>query len=123
MYELADRPPKAGSLKESLFLTVWLKRQELELAKWRVVAQGAANPAAVGGTYTDLISAVFPFMKGLKKEEEKKMIERMQKEVAKGAIMFKPIVQSSPFQDRVKKMSLPDETMAKLRSAAKKRGK
>jgi hypothetical protein len=88
-----------------------------------VVAQGAANPAAVGGTYTDLISAVFPFMKGLKKEEEKKMIERMQKEVAKGAIMFKPIVQSSPFQDRVKKMSLPDETMAKLRSAAKKRGK
>jgi hypothetical protein len=124
MYELADRPPKAGSLKESLFLSVWLKRQEIELAKWRVVAQGAANASAVGATYGDLITAIFPFSKGTKKEEEKKMIERMKKEVARGPIMFKPIIQD-PFREKVKRMTMPNETLVKLKNAATKakRGK
>lgn len=122
MYELADRPPKAGSLKESLFLTVWLKRQELELAKWRVVAQGMADASKVGGTYLELVSAIFPFYGNLKKVEDQKLLERMQKEIAKGVISFTPIL-TNPFKDKVKRMSMPDETLQKLRSAATKRGK
>ena len=120
MYELADRPPKAGSLKESLFLTVWLKRQELELAKWRVVAQGMANREEVGKTYLDLISAVFPFYKDIKKVSDQALIEKMQKEIAKGPIAFTPIM-ANPFRDKVKRMSMPDETMEKLRKAAARR--
>jgi hypothetical protein len=117
MYELADRPPKAGSLKDSLFLTVWLKRQEIELAKWRVVAQGAANGAEVGGTFKDLIASIFPFMKDATRTSDKKLIEQMQKEVARGPITFTQI-NTNPFKDKVKKMAMPDETMQKLRKAA-----
>lgn len=120
MYELADRPPKAGSLKEALLLSVWLKRQEIELAKWRVVAQGAANAKEVGTVYGELVEAVFPFAKGFKRESDKKLVEMMKKEIAKGPIVFRPLLQQNPFKDKVQRMAMPDATLAKFR---KNRGK
>ena len=84
MYEMSDRPPKAGSLKESLFLTVWLRRQEIDVARWRVIAQGFANREAVGDAFKDLIAAVFPFQKDMRRASDKKLVEQMQKEIAKG---------------------------------------
>ena len=121
MYELADRPPKAGSLRDSLFLTVWLRRQELELSKWRVVAQGLLNGKAVEEPFQALINQIFPFLKGAQKKQDKKMMELMRKEIAKGPIAFTPLLEN-PFKNRMKTMTLPDETMAKLRQSRRRRG-
>jgi uncharacterized protein YoaH (UPF0181 family) len=122
LYDKADRPPKAGSLKEALFLSVWLRRQEFELAKWKLMAQGFANGNAVAGPFRELIVALFPFQKGLQQQQDKELVERMQKEIAKGALMITPII-ADPFRERAKKLALPDETMKKLRDAQAAREK
>jgi hypothetical protein len=57
-----------------------------------------ANSEHVGKAYQEFIDSVFPFMKGERKDEDKKMLDRMAKEVAKGPISFKTVDVRSVFQ-------------------------
>lgn len=49
---------------------------------------------------------VFPFLEGEKTQKDAEMVKTMQREVAKGPILFSPQNMPNPFQDRVKKMRL-----------------
>jgi hypothetical protein len=120
LYDKADRAPKAGSLREALFLHVWLKRQEQKVAEMRVLAQGLANAEHVGKAFQDYINTVYPFAKDVTKDSDKKMLEAVEKEVAKGAITFTPI-ENNILKNAAKKYTMADEDVQKLRSAANKR--
>jgi len=120
LYDKADRAPKAGSLKEALFLHVWLKRQEQRVAEVRVLAQGLANAEHVNKSFQEFIEAVYPFAKDVKKDSDKKMLEAVEKEVSRGAISFTP-VQNNILRDAAKKYVMSDENVQKLRDAANKR--
>lgn len=125
LYEKANRPPKAGSLKEALFLHVWLKRQERDVAMVRVVAQGlaiiASDGKAIGDAFKSFINAVFPFMGDVQADSDKALIERMKKEAAAGVVQF-TVEQVSPLMNRAKVLSAPDEFRKKLTDAARKKG-
>lgn len=103
-----------------MFLHVWLKRQEQRVAEVRVLAQGLANAEHVGKAFQEYINTVYPFAVEVKSESDKKMMEAVEKEVAKGAITFTPI-QNDILRNAAKKYSMSDEDLQKLRGTANKR--
>jgi len=81
--------------------------------KYKVMAQGFASAEHVQSAFKELIGSMFPFQKVVQKDEDKKMLEMMQKEVAKGPISFKP-VETNILRQRAKTMAAPDEFRKKL---------
>lgn len=103
-----------------MFLHVWLKRQEQRVAEVRVLAQGLANSEHLGKTFQDFIETIYPFAKDTRTASDKKLMETVEREVAKGAIKFTPI-QNNILRDAVKKYTMSDEDIQRLRSSAEKR--
>jgi hypothetical protein len=110
------RPPPTGSLREALFLTIWLRRQQAELYKAQIVALGLAHTAKSQDpikAYQSLSEAIYPFLTNLKSEGDQKMVEAMKKEVSKGMVLFNE-VNMRPLRERAQKLSLPSEHMERL---------
>lgn len=107
-------------MREALFLHVWLNRQEQRVAEIRVMAQGLANAEHVGKAFQDYIKLVYPFAKETMAVSDKKMMEAVEKEVAKGAIMFTPI-ENNILKNAAKKYTMSDEAVQKLRKASANR--
>ena len=126
LYEKAVRPPPADSLREALFLTVWLRRQEIEIQKTKAILMalgdivaGKGNEGAVKG-FNAYYAAALPFIKKEQAATDAKMLEAMRKEVARGPVFFKPVEEKNLFKDKAKSMSLPDSFRKNL--ADKSRG-
>lgn len=103
-------------------MTVWLRRQEAEVYKARIFAQGIVDLSEDGAKATSdvfkkFITASLPFMEKEQMESDKKMKAAMEREVKKGVIVFNA-PQSNPLVQRARAMSLPDEFRQRL--AAKK---
>ncbi len=117
LYDKTVRSPPVGSLKEALFLTIWLKRQEADLARLRLVATGfaasAQDASAIDKSFQTVVALVFPFLKQSKEETDKKLVEVMNKEVAKGPIFFTPAM-PSPLRTRAAQMRVPDDFREKM---------
>lgn len=123
LYEKADRPPKAGSLKEALFLSVWLKRQEARIVEARILAQGLSDLIGeknnVAEVFQNLIVAILPYSKQEQVKTDEKMKEAMKREVARGVITFKT-EGDSPLQKRAKVIREPDEMTKKMIERARR---
>lgn len=121
MYDKATRLPPVGSLKEGLFLTVWLRRQEMEVRK------GAMLVSAIGDliqkesskhvveAYKAFVDVAFPFAVKVKGESDKELVDRMKKEADRGPITFSQVATGSPFQNAAKQMRMQPEFRQKLR--------
>lgn len=128
LYELASRPPKAGSLREAIFLTVWLRRQEAKALEMRIMAQGLSDivgsskggKTSVPEIFPKYLAALFPFMKQEQAGKDAEMKEMMQRQVAKGVLTFDPM-STSFIKKKAKEMSVPDEWAEKLRERAKEK--
>jgi hypothetical protein len=120
----ATLPPK-GSLREALFLTVWLRRQEAEVFKTRIFAQGFVDIDEDGakGTaevFKRYVASALPFLEKSQTATDKQMKEAMQREVKKGVIKFSAPT-SNPLVQRAKSMRLPDEFRQKMLNRTGKR--
>ena len=124
LYEKASVLPPKGSLKEALFLTVWLKRQEAEVLKTRVMAQGIVDLAKHGAEATAklfkiYVGAALPFLAKSSEASDQKMKSVMEREVKKGVIVF-DAPSSNPLQQRAKVFQMDAETRTKLASRGKR---
>jgi hypothetical protein len=100
-------------------LTVWLRRQEQELQRVRLLAQGLqeisdAKESGVSGVYKDFLLALLPNTKKSQESTDKQMTDAMRREVARGTIIIKPPAFSNPLVTRAKEMRMPDELRQKL---------
>lgn len=127
LYDKADRPPKAGSLREALFLHVWLKREEQRVKGALVLAEGMAEMVASSGGKTkvpdkfkEFVLSVFPFLEKEEVNSDMKMKEVMKREVAKGPIQFTSVANNT-LKAAAKRLSMPDEFKERLRAKASKR--
>jgi hypothetical protein len=99
-----------------MFLHVWLKRQEIEIAKTRILAQGLADASHVGKAFSDYQTKVLPFMKQAQAAGDAELKKAMDKEVAKGAISFQQVKENF-FKRRATELSMPDSYRARLRDS------
>jgi hypothetical protein len=124
LYEKTSVLPPKGSLREALFLTVWLKRQEAEVLRTRVLAQGIVDLSEKGAEATADVfkkyaASALPFLAKSQGDTDKKMKEAMEKEVKKGVIVFNA-PQSNPLQQRAKAIRMDAETREKLATRGKR---
>jgi hypothetical protein len=127
LYEKTNRSPKAGSLREAVFLAVWLKRQEAKVYEQRLVAQAFSDLITlekgsaenIQKAFTLYLNSVLPYREGQQEVDDKQLREAMQKQVAKGAVTFKPVA-TDMLKQKVRTMRLPDEFQRALREKAKK---
>jgi hypothetical protein len=129
LYDKTSVLPPDGSLREALFLTVWLKRQEAEVMKARMFAQAFAELGGGEGhemkatvqNYKDLLSVMLPYMEQQRGNKDQEMKQFMEREVKKGVVLFQPQLDTrSPLVDRAEKMALPDDFRQKLAARKKK---
>ena len=116
-------------MKEALFLSVWLRRQEAQVFQVRILAQGLSDLAAaalkgeskstVGEIFKEYTESVFPFTKGQKNAKDDEMKAVMKREVDKGMLTFQahPV---SFLQKKAKTMQLPDDFKQRLAEKAAK---
>jgi hypothetical protein len=124
LYNKSSALPPKGSLREALFLTVELKRQEAEVLKTRVFAQGIVDLSekgaeATAAVFQKYVAAALPFMKQQQSQTDQKMKEAMAKEVKKGIIVFNP-PQANPLMQRAKAIKIDSETRDKLAHRGKR---
>jgi hypothetical protein len=128
LYDKTARYPPAGSLREALFLHVWLRRQAIEIDRTKLMAQGLANKDNVEfvvKAFDSYVSDMLPYMKDHKQKTDKEMITALKKEVALGRVEFKVLddPKNNLLKNRAIQMSAPDEYRAKLAAGvAKRRG-
>jgi hypothetical protein len=101
-----------------LYLTVWLRRQEAEVLRTRLLAQGFVDLSEEGAGNTAKVfmkyaAAMMPYSDKQQEATDAKMKEAMAKEVSKGVIYFNAPT-PNPLHQRAKEMSLPDEFRRKL---------
>ena len=120
-----------GSLKEALFLTVWLRRKEEQVFATRLLAQGFIDliqmqpkvdqdsAKATADVFKQYIASAFPYLKKEQVSQDKKLKEAMEREVQRGMIVFNAPT-ANPLVARAKTMALPDEFRKRL---AERRGK
>lgn len=116
-----------GSLKEAMFLTVWLRRQEMEVKKAAILVSAVGDLILKESSkhaveaYKAFVDTAFPFATKTRTDSDQKLVEAMKKEAEKGPIHFTPIVTPNPLQQKAKQMRLPDEFREKLQQRARKR--
>lgn len=123
MYELADRPPPVGSLREALFLTVWLRRQDAEVNRMRVMTAGFTD-VLVGKdnglsreAFRIFYESMYPYAEKAKVIGDEEMKAFMKREVDKGILRLTPL-ETNPLKDAAKRMQVPDEFKQKLQQKA-----
>lgn len=127
LYEKTDHPPKAGSIKEAAFLTVWLRRQEAVIHRERLLVQGLADLISLGGgkidnvqsSFKTFINSIFPFQVEQQADKDKEMKQVMEREVQKGAITFTPM-DTNFLKKKAKSMEIEDDFKKKLQEKARK---
>lgn len=109
-----------------MFLHIWLRREEQRVKLALMMAAGLAETSNAGGVqssipsrFKEYLEAVFPFVSSSRSESEKKMLDAMHKEVAKGPLKIEA-VELNPFKQTVKKMQIPDEFRQRLEEKVRK---
>lgn len=120
----SGRLPSDGSIREALFLSVWLRRQEIEAAKVQLFAQGIVDTIvgkdAVGTTkaFKSVMQLMFPQLKEATSQRDVDLKKIMETEAEKGKIMFSPITSRS-LRPTVQKVNVPENLLQKKRTQRK----
>jgi hypothetical protein len=105
---------------------VWLRHQEIEANKIRVLAQGFSDSVvgtstkATAEAFRAVMEGMFPFIGKVKETGDKQLIDKMTQEVGKGPLFFSPIVMK-PLRSAVQKVTVDDDFKQKLQKRVKRR--
>jgi hypothetical protein len=114
-------------LKEALFLSVWLRRQEAQVFQVRILAQGLADLATkeshVAEIFKEYTESVFPFTKGQQDSKDAEMKAVMKREVDKGMLTFQAHPVSFLRNKAQEMLELPEDFKKKLAAKAAAKGK
>ena len=108
-----------------MFLTVWLRRQEIDYHRTRVLVTGLADVIAQKNDNTvkafdEYREALFPFVTKAKGAKDRELTAMMTKEVEKGSVTFSA-VSDRPIREAAARYQMPDEFREKLRESSERR--
>lgn len=90
------------------------------------MAVGMADITAAGGGESRLsdywdsfLGLTFPFLEKNKSKKDAEMVEKMQKEVSRGPLLFSAQEMPNPFKDRVKRLTMEPSYAKRLVEARK----
>lgn len=86
MLDTLRAPPQQGTLRESVLILLKMKLEAIEHARFRALAQIVVDKEKGVEAFEEYMKIAFPYLEATKKQERKSHIERLMKEVGKGAM-------------------------------------
>lgn len=80
-----------GSLRESILILLILKREQVEFARLRVLAQSVINKDKGPESFDEFRRMAFPWVETQKNRDRAHHIQILQDEVKRGALGIKPL--------------------------------
>jgi len=84
-------PPETGTLRESVLTLLMMKLETIEHARFRALAQITIDKEKGVEAFEEYMKIAFPYLEATKKQERKGVIEKLQREVSRGAIVVRPM--------------------------------
>lgn len=101
-----------------MLLTVWLKRQDIQLNQTRALVVAAAQ-GKVEEAFNGYLKALYPWFEAQTDNTQKKLVDVMQKWTAQGPVHFRPVSSANPLRNKMKEFTVSDEFREKLRAGKK----
>jgi hypothetical protein len=84
-------PPKKGSLRESLLTLLLLRKDYIEYARFRALAQIMIDKEKGAEAFEEFRKAAFPWVDTQKKREKDEHIHLLEREVLRGGLRVTPM--------------------------------
>lgn len=112
MYDLAERPPRSGSVLEALFLMVQMRRQLIQLYGMHTVVQAVRtaqddSAEVVQGSFKRYQDALMPFLQEEIDREQEELVRALKEETRRGPLQIKALSESRHGQLRKKLQNTP----------------
>jgi hypothetical protein len=95
-------PPQTGSLQESILLLYVLKKEQIEHARLRALAQAIVAKDKGKEVFDDYMRTAFPWLEAQKKNTHTEVIKALNAEVQRGGLGIKPLWQATKMHSRLK---------------------
>ena len=108
MYETLDKPPRPGSILEVLCVMLQMRREVARFQETRALVQALRDGDEGESTrkaFNDYRYALMPFLSDQDKEEEKKLVEALNAEVARGGLKVQALSQPTPVLSQLRDQS------------------
>ena len=95
-------PPPKGSPRESILILYVLKKEQIEHARLRALAQAIISKDKGKEVFDDYMNVAFPWLASSKKQEKNDHIRILMEEVKKGQLGIKPLWQETRGRSRLR---------------------
>lgn len=104
-------PPPRGSPRESLLLLYVLKKDHVEYAKFRALAQAMVNKEKGPEAFDEFRKTAFPWVETQQKRDRESHIKLLTDEIKKGSLSIKPLwEQTKSIRSRLKTRVVESES-------------
>ena len=101
MYQTLREPPPKGSLRESVLIQYVLKKEHIEHARLRALAQAIVNKEKAVEAFEEYQQTAFPWIATQKRRDAQAHIQLLADEVKRGALGIRPLWEK-PMRSRLK---------------------
>jgi hypothetical protein len=121
-------PPPRGSPQESILMLYVLKKEQVEHARLRALAQAIIAKEKGKEVFEDYMKIAFPWLETQKQRDKNDHVQILLEEVKKGGLSIKPLWQEQKMRSRLKmkvveKVAAPQKTREELNQLYSKLGK
>lgn len=109
LYDTAARPPRPGSILETLFIMVQIRREASRLMEVRSVVQALQDESETGQAtqeaFNDFRLALMPYLMQDERDARKQFREVMNRELRMGPMRVRPVEVTPRVRSRLQAMS------------------
>lgn len=109
LFSTLREPPRPGSLRESLLILYVLKKEQIEHARLRTLAQALVDKEKAVEVFQEYQKTAFPWIATQKRRDKEEHIRLLLEEVKRGVLGIRPLWEQprSKLKERVKASSAP----------------
>lgn len=110
MLQTLRAPPKSGSLRESVLILLLIKKEDIEHAKFRALAQIQISKKEGVEAFEEYMKIAFPYLSAEKQKRHAAAIKVLEAEIKRGAFSIRPqqpLVVKSRMQGRILSRTKP----------------
>jgi len=101
LFQSLREPPERGSLRESVLVLYVLKKEQIEHARFRALAQGIVNKEKAVEAFEQYQRAAFPWIETQKRRDAEAHIKLLVEEVKRGTLGIRPLWEK-PIRSRMR---------------------
>lgn len=118
MYDVMRELPPRGSVKESLMISIRLRRDVQDLYRTYVVVQAVRDKGETGEptqeAFTKFRDTIMPFVGDSTKRADRDVVKRLEEEVSRGPLQVRKVLETPKIKSRLQKIARKTASMGPL---------